>query len=166
MRRRRISERARAIGSALLARAMTSSRQSLPKAARVHIARAVWATGPTTGPRSATAKSSRGSTVMPWFRSLRSSMTLMPPTKARSASQASSLWCRRRSWPGCSHAYQRSSGRKTASATPLPSNQRRSVGRLTSEPKPSTTTRTRTPRRAAAISVSAMRRAASSWWKM
>ena len=83
-----------------------------------HSARAMCCTGCTTGPRSSTAKSSRGSSVRPWRRSMRSSMMLMPPTKATASSTTHSFWCRRRSWPGCNQANQRSSGRNTSSATP------------------------------------------------
>ena len=87
----------------------------------------------------------------PWRRSLRSSMMLMPPTKATSRSTTHSLWCRRRSWPGCSRLHQRSSGRNTASCD---AGMRQPVAAdaasVAFEPKPSTTTRTRTPRRAGA----------------
>ena len=107
--------------------ASTSSRRSRPNQARCHNARAVCSIGATTGPRTRTAKSSRGASVQPWFRSLRSSMMLMPPTKPTSPSTAHSLWCRRRNWLGCSSRHQRSTGRNTASATSLPSSRSRSM---------------------------------------
>ena len=60
-RRRRCStRRARASGCALRASATISSRQSAGNAARLHTARAACATLAATGPRSSTAKSSRG----------------------------------------------------------------------------------------------------------
>ena len=99
-----------------------------------------------------TAKSSRGWSVHAVVRSLRSSMTLMPPTKATSPSTTHSFWCRRRSWPGCSHDHQRSSGRKTSSshAAARVSDWRRAAAAWPMVPKPSTTTCTATPRAAAA----------------
>jgi hypothetical protein len=101
---------------------------------------------------------------------------LMPPTKATSSrsprsspasapsgtSQTHSFWCSRRSCPGCSQDHQRSSGRNTSSCTALPANRLRTAGSDLMLPKPSTTTRTATPRAAAAMSASATERAAGS----
>jgi hypothetical protein len=84
-------------------------------------------------------------------------MTLMPPTKACTPSTTQSLRCRRRSWPGCSQCHQLSSGRNTASATPLPARRSRHQGMAWRLPKPSTSTRTRTPRRALRASCCARR---------
>jgi hypothetical protein len=53
-----------------------------------------------------------------------------------------------------------------ASATRLDCQCARSVGSAAREPKPSTTTRTCTPRSAAAASMSAIARAVASLWKM
>jgi hypothetical protein len=107
----------------------------------------------------------RGGADQPWLRSLRSSMTLMPPTKAtvtgrpRTASGAGGA-----SGPACSQsttsdpAAGRPRVRRQGS-----SSQRRSRGSVACEPKPSTTTRTATPRRAAASSAGDHGRQPSSW---
>jgi len=140
-RKRRNNERARATGSALLASAMTSSRQSRPKAARVHIARAVCATGAPPG-HAAPPRNPARLGVTPWLRSLRSSMMLMPPTNAISVSVASSFWLQATQLTGLQPripAIDRAEHRQRDTAAVEPAVQLASVA---FEPNPSTTTRT------------------------
>ena len=90
----------------------------------------------------------------------------MPPTKATSSSTTHTLWCSRRSCEGCNQAVQRSSGRNTCNCTLLSANAARSQGSAASEPKPSTSRCTATPRPAASRSAASTAWPAASSWKM
>ena len=109
---------------------------------------------PTIGPSTRMAKSTRGGVCPGVFMS---SIRLMPPTKAHAPSITTSFLCSRRS-RARRHAVRTTSCRyKTTRTSALRSRSTNACVRYGLLPKPSMTTRTSTPRAAAAISASATR---------